>query len=52
MTFTEKYLAAEEKEYSKGGKEKKAHEGRESKKFELAEKKALRVRAAKKRGKR
>ena len=41
MKFTESYLAKERKEYAKGGMEKSAHERKESKKKEIAEKIAL-----------
>lgn len=41
MKFTKKYLAAERLEYKKGGKEKTAHERKESKKKEIAERIAL-----------
>ena len=41
MKFSKSYLAMERKEYAKGGMEKSAHEKKESKKKELAERKAL-----------
>lgn len=41
MKFSKAYLAMERKEYAKGGREMTAHEKKESKKKELAERKAL-----------
>ena len=41
MKFTKTYLAKERKEYAKGGMEKSAHEKKESKKKEIAERVAL-----------
>lgn len=41
IKFSKAYLAAERAEYRKGGKEVTAHEKKESKKKELAERKAL-----------
>ena len=41
MKFTKAYLAKEKQEYKKGGKEMTAHERKESKRKEIAEKIAL-----------
>ena len=41
MKFSKGYLAKERKEYAAGGMEKSAHEKKESKKKELAERMAL-----------
>lgn len=41
MKFSKAYLAKEKQEYAKGGREKTAHEKKESKKKELAERVAL-----------
>lgn len=41
MKFSKKHLAKERAEYAKGGKEKTAHERKESKKREIAERIAL-----------
>lgn len=41
MKFSKAYLAKEKAEYAKGGKEMTAHEKKESKKKELAERIAL-----------
>lgn len=51
MKFSKAYLAKEKAEYAKGGKEMTAHEKKESKKMELAERMALGM-SKKKRGKR
>ena len=48
MKFSKAYLAKEKAEYAKGGKEMTAHEKKESKKKELAERLAIGV--SKKRG--
>ena len=47
MKFTKAYLAKERKEYAKGGMEKSAHEKKESKKKEIAERVALGMRGKK-----
>lgn len=41
--FSKKYLAKEKAEYAPGGKEVKAHEGKESRKKERAERLAMRM---------
>lgn len=41
MKFSKKHLAKERAKYAKGGKEKTAHERKESKKREIAERIAL-----------